>query len=202
MLVSKLSAIFRELKYILLFFCRNKTLTIEKQFFNQMKTITYNAETWLKVKKFFNTIQQSKLMGSSVKFHIGREMFLVSNMWGEYKKRYTGIHAFNIIGGIKPVSGVNLDDDEWNMLTFNFLCVKDALNGKKDALKDVFTPPKDVTDMIKVYKAKWYLNGKLITNSESGREFFSCERLLKMLNAENPNQLLIIHRKMCYQKCV
>ena len=37
---------------------------------------------------------------------------------------------------------------------FNFVCIKDALNGKKDALKDVFTPPKDVTDMIKVYKAK------------------------------------------------
>ena len=35
-----------------------------------------------------------------------------------------------------------------------------------------FTPPKDVTDMIKVYKAEWYLNGKLITNAESGREFF------------------------------
>ena len=91
-------------------------------------------------------------------------------MWGEYKKRYTGIHGFNIMEGVKPMSGVNLDDDEWNMLTFNFVCIKDALNGKKDALKDVFTPHKDVTDMIKVYKAKWYLNGKLITNSESGHE--------------------------------
>ena len=46
------------------------------------------------------------------------------------------------MGGVKPLSGVNLDDDEWNMLTFNFVCVKDALNGKKGALKDVFTPPK------------------------------------------------------------
>ena len=53
-----------------------------------------------------------------------------------------------MMGGVKPLSGVNLDDDEWNMLTFNFVCIKDALNGKKDALKDVFTPPKDVTDMI------------------------------------------------------
>ena len=30
--------------------------------------------------------------------------------------------------------------------------------------------------MIKVYKAEWYLNGKLITNTESGREFFSREK--------------------------
>ena len=50
---------------------------------------------------------------------------------GEYKKRYTGIHGFNVMGGVKPLSGVNLDDDEWNMLTFNFFCIKDALNGKK-----------------------------------------------------------------------
>ena len=75
-------------------------------------------------------------------------MFLVSDTWGEYKKRYTGIHGFNVMGGVKPLLVVNLDDDEWNMLTFNFVFIKDALNGKKDALKDVFTPPKDVTDMI------------------------------------------------------
>ena len=66
-----------------------------------------------------------------------------------------------------------------------------------------FTPPKDVTDMIKVYKAEWYLNAKLITNAESGCEFFSRGKgNWKMLNAENLNQVLIIHRKMCYQKCV
>ena len=172
--------------YILLFFCRNKTLTIEKQFFNKTKTVTYNAETWLKAEKFFKTLQLSKLNGSSVKFHIGGEMYLVSNTWGEYNKRYTGIHAFNIMGGVKPMSGVNLDDDEWNMLTSNFECVKDAFYGKKDAFKDLFTPPKDDTDMIKVYKAQWYVNGKLITNSESGREFFSREKAIQYAECRKP----------------
>ena len=186
MLVLRLLSPVKERKYISLFFCRNKTLTIEKQFFNKTKTITYNAEIWLKAEKFFKTIQHSKLNGSSVKFHVCGEMFLVSNTWGEYKKRYTGIHAFNIMGRVKPLSGVNLDDDEWNMLTFNFVCVKDALNGKKDALKDVFTPPKDVTDMIKVYKAEWYLNGKLITNTESGHEFFSHEKVVNDAECRKP----------------
>ena len=186
MLVLSLLSPVKERKYISLFFCRNKTLTIEKQFFNKTKTITYNAEIWLKAEKFFKTIQHSKLNGSSVKFHVCGEMFLVSDTWGEYKKRYTGIHAFNIMGGVKPLSGVNLDDDERNMLTFNFVCVKDALNGKKDALKDVFTPPKDVTDMIKVYKAEWYLNGKLITNTESGREFFSREKAVNDAECRKP----------------
>ena len=121
-----------------------------------------------------------------MKFHLGGEMFLVSDTWGEYKKRYTGIHGFNVMGGVKPLSGVNLDDDEWNMLTFNFVCIKDALNGKKDALKDMFTPPKDVTDMLKVYKAEWYLNGKLITNSESGREFLSREKAVEDAECRKP----------------
>ena len=119
-----------------------------------MKTITYNVEIWLKAEKYFRSIQHSKLNASSVKIHVCGDMYLVSYTSGEYKKQYTVIHGFNVMGGVKALSGVNMDDDEWNTLTFNFLCVKDALNGKKDALKDVFTPPKDVTDMIKVYKAE------------------------------------------------
>ena len=62
-------------------------------------------------------------------------MFLVSDLWGEYKKRYTAIHGFNLMGGVKPLSGINLDEDEWAMLTFNFTSMKEALGGKKDALK-------------------------------------------------------------------
>ena len=140
----------------------------------------------MKAEKYFSTIQQSKLNGSSVKIHVCGDMYLVSDMWGEYKKRYTGIHGFNVMGGVKPLSGVNMDDDEWNTLTFNFLCVKDALNGKTDALKDIFTPPKDVTDMIKVYKAEWYVNGKLITNTESGREFYSREKAVNDAECRKP----------------
>ena len=151
-----------------------------------MKTITYNADIWLKAEKYFSTIQQSKLNGSNVKIHVCGDMYLVSDMWGEYKKRYTGIHGFNMMGRVKPLSGVNMDDDEWNTLTFNFLCVKDALNGKTDALKDVFTPPKDVTDMIKVYKAEWYVNGKLITNTESGHEFYSREKAVNDAECRKP----------------
>ena len=93
---------------------------IEKQFFNKTKTITYNVEIWLKAEKYFSTIQHSKLNGSSVKIHVCGDMYLVSDTWGEYKKQYTGIHGFNVMGGVKPLSGVNMDDDEWNTLTFNF----------------------------------------------------------------------------------
>ena len=59
---------------------------IEKQFFNKTKTITYNADIWLKAAKYFSMIQHSKVNGSSVKYHVCGEMFLVSDTWGEYKK--------------------------------------------------------------------------------------------------------------------
>ena len=53
--------------------------------------------------------------------------------------------------------------------------------------------------MIKVYKTEWYLNGKLITSSESGREFYSREKAVIDVKCRKPEW--IIHRKMSYQKC-
>ena len=46
------------------------------------------------------------------------------------------------MGAVKPLTGINLDEDEWAMLTFNFESVKQSLASKKDALKNVFTPLK------------------------------------------------------------
>ena len=76
-------------------------------------------------------------------------------------------------GNVKSNSGINLDDDEWAMLSYNFGSIKEAFAGKKDALKNIFTRPKEDPNIVKVYKAEWYLNGKMITNPDSGREFFS-----------------------------
>ena len=41
--------------------------------------------------------------------------------------------------------------------------------------------------MIKVYKAEWYLNGKLITNSESGCEFYSSEKAVIDAECRKPD---------------
>ena len=130
-------------------------------------------DVWYKAEEYFNTINEAKVKGSDVKIHLGGEMFLMSSIWGEYQRRYTGIHGFDHAGNVKTKSGVNLDDDEWSMLSCNFDKIKDAFDGKKDALKDIFTRPKEDPNIVKVYKAEWYLNGKMITNSDSGREFFS-----------------------------
>ena len=159
-----------------IYFYRNKTLTVEKQFFNKKKTITYTGDIWMRAEKFFKTIQQARQSGTNVKIHIFGEMFICSDRWGEYQKRYTGIHAFNIMGGVKPLTGVNLDDDEWNMLTANFESIKDFLGGNRNALQNVFIPPKEIDDHVKVYTADWFLNGKLVDEKKvSTQEFYSFE---------------------------
>ena len=40
--------------------------------------------------------------------------------------------------------------------------------------------------MIKVYKAEWYVNGKSITNIESGREFYSHEKAINDAECRKP----------------
>ena len=146
---------------------------MEKQFFNKRKTVSYSTDVWYKAEEFFNTLDQAKLNGNDVEIHLGGETYLISNIWGEYQKRYTRIHAYDEAGNIRKKSGVNLDDDKWAMLKFNFISIKEALTGKKDAFKNIFIRPKEDLNIVKVYKADWFLNGKVITNSTSGREFFS-----------------------------
>ena len=175
---------------------------IEKQFFTKRKTVSYGYDIWRKAEQYFSTIEQAKLKGSDVKIHLGGEMFLVSSIWGEYQKRYTGIHGFDLGGFVISNTGINLDDDEWGMLTFNFENIKEAFTGRKDALKDIFTRPKQDPNIVKVYKAEWYLNGKMIVTPECGHEFFPGEKLNKMHTAENRFQGLITLRKMCIQNYV
>ena len=58
-------------------------------------------------------VNEANLKGMDLKQGIIGDMCLSSNLWGEYKKRYTGINAFNPMGRIKPLTGVNLDEREW-----------------------------------------------------------------------------------------
>ena len=54
-------------------------------------------------------------------------MNLVSNVWGEYQTQYSGIHAFHVLGSVKPHSGVNLDEGEWAALVEHFDKVKEVM---------------------------------------------------------------------------
>ena len=142
-------------------------MTLEKQFFNKRKTVSYSADVWYKAEEFFNTLDQAKLNGEDVEIHLGGETYQ-SNFkhLGRIPEENAGTpESMNFLtydeaGNIKKQSGVNLDDDEWAMLKFNFTSIKEALTGKKDAFKNIFIRPKEDLNIVKVYKADWFLNGK------------------------------------------
>ena len=101
-------------------------------------------------------------------------MFLSSNLWGEYQKRYTGIHEFNAIGGVKPLTGVNLDECEWCTLMKNFTAVKDCLSGKNVDLSKA-SMLGDEVETVKVYIAEWVLNGEVMDEVQTPKECYTKE---------------------------
>ena len=61
------------------------------------------------------------------------------------------------------------------MLTANFEAIKDFLHGNKNALQNVFIPPKEFDDHVKVYTYAWYLNDKPLNEKAFRHEFYSCQ---------------------------
>ena len=136
-------------------------ITIDKQFFNKRKTVSQNANLWLKAEKHFTTIAAAMEKGTDVKINICGDYYLSSKIWGGDQMRYTGIHAFHIFGSVKPLSGVNLDESEWSMLVENFSKVKSVLDGELVDLDNCYRKC-DGKDMLKVYHPEWVLDGKAV----------------------------------------
>ena len=151
----------------------NKTITIKKTFFNQKrKVITYNADIWIRAEKYFPMVNEANLKGMDLKQGIIGDMCLSSNLWGEYQKRYTGIHAFNPMGRIKPLTSVNLDECEWCSLVQNFSVIKDCLNGKKVDLSKTTLMAVEV-ETVKTFIAEWVLNGDVLEDAVPPKECYN-----------------------------
>ena len=45
---------------------RKKTITIDKVFYNKQKTVTYNADVWLKAEKYFTEVDTARAEGSKL----------------------------------------------------------------------------------------------------------------------------------------
>ena len=119
---------------------------------------------WLKAEKFFKQLPNS-LDKENVKIHVVDDMYLSSNIWGEYNKRYTGIHGFYPNGWVIPNSGVNLDQREWALFMDIFPLVKDCLKGKKVEFgKYIPTEPaEDFSENgVKMFMAEWVVGDEVI----------------------------------------
>ena len=149
---------------------------MEKQFFNK-KIITYNAYIWFKAEKYFDVVQKAKSNNTDVKIQVEGDMFMSSNVWGENQRCYTGICGFDALGCVKPLTGVNLDEDEWAMLTHNFNSVKDFFNGVMRHVSSFFSVYKmkcklkssffDITcNLPSIWLKGWNINLLLLVNSQ------------------------------------
>lgn len=150
---------------------RAKNITISKNFYNKFKTITYPANVWTKAEKYFPTITAARESGSEVKINITGDLYLSSKVWGENQQRYTGIHAFHVQGYVKPHTGINLTDDEWNTLADNFFRVKEFLAGERVNLSTC-KRRLDFDDHVNMYVARWMLNGNPFDKLPSTQEHF------------------------------
>ena len=101
--------------------------------------------------------------GTALKISVGGDYYLISNLWGEEQKRYTGVHVFTMTGSVKAMTGINLDEGKWRILTEYFSKVKDVLDGKKVNLSEYVEPVMSEDVMVKTFKPEWVCNGKSCT---------------------------------------
>lgn len=96
----------------------------------------------------------------------------MSNIWGGLQKRYTGIHCVDLDGRVMPMTGVNLEDHEWDVLVENFSKIKDQMNGKNVEFGGV-KRTHDFDATVQMFVMKWYLNGKEIDTGVETIEYFT-----------------------------
>ena len=129
--------------------------------------MSYNSLIWRKAEQYFSAVTMASQKGTALKISVGGDYYLISNLWGEEQKRYTGIHAFTTTGSVKAMTGINLDEGEWRMLTEHFNKVKDVLDGKKVNLSEYVVPILSENVMVKTFKPEWVLNGKVVRELQS-----------------------------------
>ena len=115
-----------------------------------------------KSEQYFPAVTMALQKGTALKISVGGDYYLISNLWGEEQKRYTGM-----TGSVKAMNGINLDEDEWRMLTEYFSKVKDVLDGKTVNLSEYVTPILSEDGMVKAFKPEWVLNGKVVHELQS-----------------------------------
>ena len=117
--------------------------------------MSYNSLIWRKAEQYFPAVTMASQKGTTLKISVGGNYYLISNLWGEEQKRYTRIHAFTMTGSVKAMTGINLDEGEWRMLTKYFSKVKDVLDGKKVNLSAYVAPVLSEDGMVKTFKPEW-----------------------------------------------
>lgn len=147
--------------------------------------MTYGSEVWLEAEKHFLAVAMAKQSGNDVKVNLMGDLYLSSKLWGDEQKRYTGIHAFNMLGSVKPLTGINLTEPEWDTLVENFHVIKDLLQ-RKNVSFGSRKRSHDADETIKVFVARWVSNGKCLDDEQFVKEYFSKEEAVRNAQERRP----------------
>ena len=148
-------------------------------FFNKSKSVTYRGDIWLAAEKYFSKIEELLMTPTTGKYHVKDDMYLLSNIFSETERRYTGIHAFYLNGAIAPHSGVNLDDREWSSLMKNFRVIKNHISGKDVDMDKVIEFEPFSKETVKMFVADWVQDGDILPFSYPLKPFFFREEAMK-----------------------
>lgn len=127
---------------------------------------------WIKAEEHFPAIREARENGTSVMIKLLGNVHLMSNIWGGLQKRYTGVHSIDVEGRVMPMTGVNLEDHEWDVVMENFSKIKDLLKGKNVEFAGI-KRTHDFDTTVKMYVMKWFLNGKEIDTGVEKIEWFT-----------------------------
>ena len=171
---------------ILFFLHSPSSIVFEKEFARKRKTVPYKGQVWFKAEEHFPAITAAREEGRSVMIKLMGNVHLMSNIWGGLQKRYTGIHSIDTDGKVLPMTGVNLEDGEWDVLVENFSKIKDFLKGND--VEFVGTKRKyDYDTTAKMYVVRWYLHGKEVKTGVEPTEYFTEQDAIADSNRTEPS---------------
>lgn len=137
----------------------------------QGKRITLSSKIWNEMQKHIGKVKEAKSEGRDLRLqllgdkHLTLEKFAANGLW------YTGVHDISPAGTIVPFTGLNFDDNEWDVLIGNANNINSLLSipekGKKRSSDG------KVVGEVLMYKWKWMLGKKKLSESSVG--FFSEE---------------------------
>lgn len=143
----------------------------------QGKRITISSKIWQELQKHISKVQQAKSEGKGLRVqllgdkHLILEKFPANGIW------YTGVHDVSPAGTIVPLTGLNFDEVEWEVLMGHMPAINSSLNVTTEVKGKKRSSDGRVLGEVLMYKWKWMLGKKKL--SESSAAFFSeadCKR--------------------------
>ena len=97
-------------------FTSRSVLLFEKLYKGRQKRITYIRDTWSAAEKYFYNVHVTQQTNQVLKMNLAVDVFLISSVWFKNSTTYRGMHHVDRHGQIKPLTVMNLEEEDWSAL--------------------------------------------------------------------------------------